>query len=240
MQEVSPQLVALTETHLDDGVASSEFVDTSKFEVYRKDRDSSGGGVAFLVDITLAPYTRVIYESYDIIAINITYNGHSLDVCCYYRRPCFSDFIAFKEYLNFREVNNLKGSHVVLGDFNLPGIDWSNQRVISRPALNGDFLDTLTQHDLSQLVRDSTHSQGNILDLLLVDDPDNVLNCEILPGISDHYALAIKTKNFLCVTNKLPLANVRRDYQIHKGNAEVITNLIVALGLKISQMVHSK
>ena len=52
--------VASTETHFNNGVSMSVFINTSSYSVFRKDcsRGGGGGGVAIAVKNFLTPYTN--------------------------------------------------------------------------------------------------------------------------------------------------------------------------------------
>ncbi|XP_074658625.1 uncharacterized protein LOC141911535 [Tubulanus polymorphus] len=74
------------------------------------------------------------------------------------------------------------------GDFNLPGWDWKQRKI--KPATKNiqnhtDFLDTLDDNGLTQLVEEQTRGE-NTLDLLITNDPNLFLRTKTFPGISDH------------------------------------------------------
>ena len=75
----------------------------------------------------------------------------------------------------------------IVGDFNLPDIDWSSY--FSSSFLDVQFLNLLSENNLTQMVDVPTHEKGNVLDLVIVNDP---LNYEVSIGtnsLSDHYPL---------------------------------------------------
>ena len=60
-------------------------------------------------------------------------------------------------------------SFYVLGDFNLPNMDWT----IPGTDFNDSyecFLDFFTDNFLTQLIKSQTHKNGNILDLLICNN----------------------------------------------------------------------
>ena len=57
IKEHQPDIICVTETHIDDSISSSELF-PSNFNVYRKDRNCSGGGVAIAVKNSLASLPR--------------------------------------------------------------------------------------------------------------------------------------------------------------------------------------
>ncbi len=87
--------------------------------------------------------------------------------------------------------------HILVGDFNMPEIDWTNY---SSPSKYQQFLDVLADKSLDQMVDFPTHIRGNMLDLLLTNCPDRVVNIENIGNLanSDHCILSI---DILCDVN---------------------------------------
>ena len=83
------------------------------------------------------------------------------------------------------------------GDFNLPDIDWAEQKIIGKqyPAqINEKFLETFQDLGLSQII--SKPTRGNaILDLLFTNTPGLFKNEDIIPGLGcgDHDMVFIET-----------------------------------------------
>ncbi len=78
----------------------------------------------------------------------------------------------------------------LLGDFNLPCIDWRTESLKSSckfKVMYEDFMDRIQNFNLQQMVTTPTR-QENILDLFLTNTPSLVQNTETLPslGTSDH------------------------------------------------------
>jgi hypothetical protein len=79
---------------------------------------------------------------------------------------------------------------VIIGDFNLPGTDWANER----SDLKGrELMDTVQEEGFEQLVSFPTHTKGNILDLVLSNCPEKILDIEDVGrlGHSDHCMLKV-------------------------------------------------
>ena len=85
-------------------------------------------------------------------------------------------------------VRAAEKNSLFIGDFNLPGIDWSNGS-----AAGGDinFVNTLQDNLFSQMVDFPTHIKGNCLDLIVTNMPEKIDNiCEVgRLGRSDHCKL---------------------------------------------------
>ena len=74
----------------------------------------------------------------------------------------------------------------ILGDFNLPDIDWSYYHAPDNIFYN-TFLNFVNSYGLTQFVKQSTRD-NNILDLVLSTSVKIISNIDILPpiGTSDH------------------------------------------------------
>jgi hypothetical protein len=89
---------------------------------------------------------------------------------------------------------NHTNSHIWIGgDFNMPGYDWLKDTIkpqCNQPELTRQFLDTLADNSLSQVVRKPSFFE-NYLDLFLVSNPSAVCNVQVIPGISadGHHAV---------------------------------------------------
>ena len=79
---------------------------------------------------------------------------------------------SFQSVLFFLGNLVTKGPVVLVGDFNLPDINWSS--LSSQSAVSDEFCDFVFYHNLTQLVEEPTHITGNCLDLILINTPDNI------------------------------------------------------------------
>ena len=83
----------------------------------------------------------------------------------------------------------------IAGDLNYPNIDWDNKTLKSGQtnsfsSLHREFLDTLDEFSLTQMVKNPTRD-GNILDLFLTSNSSLVNHVRVVPGISDHDAVLV-------------------------------------------------
>jgi hypothetical protein len=90
------------------------------------------------------------------------------------------------EILRQLEVNT-----ILIGDINMPGIDWINNRSDTKGR---ELLRTTEEEGISQLVSFPTHYKGNILDLVLTNVPDRVTSISDVGrlGKSDHVMLEVE------------------------------------------------
>lgn len=110
-------------------------------------------------------------------------------VLCYYRPPLVNDFEPLLSYLK-NVSGQYPGSDMLLvGDFNLPSIDWTDPHKTSKP-LNRSFLDMLSQFHLTQSVTEPTHIKGNTLDLVCSNLENKLFAIDVeKPGLSDHFMI---------------------------------------------------
>ncbi|CAG4949239.1 unnamed protein product [Colias eurytheme] len=181
-----------TETWLCSGIFDSEIFD-GKFTVYRRDRETSslyrhksiGGGVLVAVSNKLVSSRMHNWESNceDLwVTIELQSqksNGHSLlKLCAVYLAPpirvdVFDHFIDNCHTALERSCDNFT---LIVGDFNLPGINWVTQDnapyLITSDTSTGYLKDRLIDfnalHNLQQY-NNIQNFQNKILDLILSD-----------------------------------------------------------------------
>ena len=78
---------------------------------------------------------------------------------------------------------------MILGDFNLPDINWNT--LSGSSPLAHTFCDLVFKLNLLQLIESPTHIHGNILDLLLTNADSLIHNVEVnsSPIHSDHFLI---------------------------------------------------
>lgn len=78
---------------------------------------------------------------------------------------------------------------ILLGDFNLPEIDWLNNRVLRQSDIYTLMMDIVQENFLTQLINEPTRD-SNILDLVLTTSPDLVNHLFIGEPFSDHNSIS--------------------------------------------------
>ena len=80
---------------------------------------------------------------------------------------------------------------IIVGDFNLNGIDWATGN--TRSSIEREFLNGFADLGLIQCINTATHTKGNTLDILLTTSTSYLKNLKIIDTerfcISDHYAI---------------------------------------------------
>ena len=185
-------IVALSETHLDNTINSNE-LDMEGYTLFRKDRNrSGGGGVALYVKNELASYqdTSVNLEGIESLFVKISSNNFNFVCGVCYRPPNQSalerDF--FVDNLNTqldRLCTNNVTSIYLLGDFNDKCVAWHSDHADSELKLNLKLL--FDEFNLVQLIDVPTRGK-NILDLIITDTPSSIVRCGTLDSFDtlDH------------------------------------------------------
>ena len=134
------------------------------------------------------PSTQVIVHTQcELVIVNLQSLHPNTYICCVYLPP--SSPTSYYTSL-FQCIDSFPSpSHVILlGDFNIPDVDWSTLHAQSPPS--SMFCDLVFHQNLTQLVDIPTHSCGNTLDLILSNYPSLISNIHVSPTISDHHLIS--------------------------------------------------
>ena len=199
VDERDPDLIFICETWLNNNICNS----TLNIEGYnleqelRIDRTDTvngiGGGILVYSKpgIIIKPITTTIdfvqYSQFELISLNGKEKSNQ-HFTLIYRSP------------NSTETNNEKlceimkmvpKNSILVGDFNMPGIDWKNGTYDRKSTT---FMDTMYNKGLEQMIDFPTHDRGNTLDLLITDHPENIVTVESLGnlGNSDHSIIHVE------------------------------------------------
>jgi hypothetical protein len=188
-------LIAVTETWLSSKVRDSTLISDFAYKLIRKDRKSRvGGGVCFFlrdnvefVQISCSSST----DLFDVLCIDILSANSPLRVILVYRPP---DLSLEQTQLMCDELAVLLSvphKSILLGDFNLPGIDWGGSGSSSASKTEVVFYDFCLDVDLIQLVTLPTR-KNHILDLVFASDPTLITQLAVQPKFSsscDHLSV---------------------------------------------------
>ena len=225
VKEHGLKIVSVTESWGKEKILDSHF-NLDKFNMYRDDRKGKkGGGTILYVSSEIEqrsckPLNTGGYESSTWCWI-IEKGGKKILVGSVYRSPDSTpenDELLLKK---IEQANEIAGDNrlLLLGDFNLPGIDWRD-RDLKRGArrIERSMLDVVNDCFLYQHVKEDTrfmNEQSSNLDLAFTKEERDVRNIEIKPplGGSDH---AIVIGDFVTQWKSRVVQKPRRLY--HKGN----------------------
>jgi Endonuclease-reverse transcriptase len=191
---LSPDVVMLTETWT-SGMITDAMIQIPGYRIEgREDRRDTqngvGGGLIFYVkdcyEVLQNSDELGDFNQYSTLTLN-TGNG-PLNLILVYRPPS-SNAANFSLLLNLLESTGRNS--ILIGDFNLPGIDWTEDRAVGQGR---NFLDSMAASGLEQLVTFPTHRKGNILDLVITDRPEQFVSIEDVGclGSSDHCMLLVE------------------------------------------------
>ena len=190
--QTRPDIIAGTESWLNDSHYNNEIFDTDSYSIFRKDRKNRKGGGVFLAMkhyLNLVGQPELDSES-EIIWAKIDLPGLKNVFICSFYKPKENDHESIDALRN--SLSKIpKTSYIwALGDFNLPHIDWETEQIKSScpcKHVYESFLDTLHDFSLEQVVKEPTR-EDNILDLFLLNQPSLVHSTKILPplGQGDH------------------------------------------------------
>jgi hypothetical protein len=208
-------IICLTETWLCDEVLDSELLAPDKFNIFRKDRDSNGGGVLIATDLNLRPRRRQDLEpanpglvDFVVVELNLYSLKEKSAIVCLYIPPVsdFSDAV-----LNLRlTLLAIKQSGIhniyLMGDFNIPNLDANTDVPNSNMNACHEFYELFCDFNFTHSVNSPTHIQGNRLDLLLSNSPERIINVYVEEDSfpSDHFLINFSLDTMIKLTPEPP------------------------------------
>ena len=184
----------------------------SNFEVFREDRSTgSGGGSAIYVRKDLKAEKLNWFENTETIALKVQLPSMELYVICLYRSPSLKSVEENEKLLSqiAQIPTDCEKNIVVVGDLNLPNVDWK-QGIVSGPentkdknlALQREYLDLFIAKGFSWFIEDKItrirkvgdNLQQSTLDQVLSNNENLVCNVETHAplGKSDHLSLEVE------------------------------------------------
>lgn len=181
--EKEPDVIILTETWLTDTINNAEIAIQGYDVTSRLDRGSRGGGIIVYAKTCLRARATRTTSTVEYAAISV----RGVQVHVFYRSPSSSE----ETNATINQIISECGSNsLVIGDFNRRNICWDR---LEGASLSDDKFITATQEAfLTQVIRDETHRDGGVLDLIFTDDAQRVTNIEIdkQADISDHFPIS--------------------------------------------------
>jgi hypothetical protein len=233
LASTSPDIVIATESWLRSDISNAEIFPPN-YNVYRKDRPNTGGGVFILVSNTLVSSAMDDFctEEQEAVWVQVKESkGPSITIGAYYRppKPDLDSLESFSEVV--AKVTRLTEGTIILGgDFNLPGIDWENNTCKPQaptPALCECLISMAQDNGLEQVVTEHTRG-GNILDLVFTNNPTLINNVQTMPPLStsaDHNTVFVDMNIKPQVCKQTP----RKSYKYNKADWTSIRTEVVKL-----------
>ena len=235
-----PDVIVLTETWLTKEHLNNEILPDNIYKVYRRDRSKKshppdpvnpdkyrrkGGGVIIAVktDIDIENDKVDVSSKAEMLSISLKADNtnYCLSVC--YRVGTLGEQNFNEVERHLRNVASRKKfrAHFVIGDFNLPEINWAEGT--SSTQLGQRFVDLFNDLGLTQMINKPTHDKGRILDILLSNLMGSIEKVEVLGKneicSSDHFGITFSIKmKFRKKVVKRKILNYK------KANWEGLTN----------------
>ncbi len=206
-------IIAFTEMFLSSDIPDSLLLcSCPKYVLLRSDRPTLGGGVAMFCKANL----NSVIVPVDLSATGcdcLVANLHGPVLChlvCCYRPPSCSATATAHLCQLLATICHCNKPVVVVGDFNLPQINWSTYSAASLLQYDA-FLDFMNSASLSQVVQLPIR-QDNLLDLVLTSDDLYTSGVAVVDsfGTSDHSAVLFS----LLGCNEVPstINDLHRDF----------------------------
>lgn len=174
-------ICCVNETWLNKDIQDKEILHGSDYQIFRKDRDSRGGGV--LVALKTASFKDIhniqVDTNLEIVLVEVTSGSNSKFLICSCYRPPNTDHSWFGEFS--RLLGNVSDSYdnmIISGDFNLPNILWETPENTTGSDEIA-FLELLNDYFLTQMNTAATRG-NNTLDLVITNTPEKIRIREIL------------------------------------------------------------
>ena len=115
--------------------------------------------------------------------------------CCMVYVPPNATTEYHAELVNYLATITSSSPVLIFGDFNMRDVNWST--LTGSLATFNRFCDMVFSSNLVQLISSPTHNCGNVLDLVLTDNAENIIDLTVHPPEyqctpSDHYLITFK------------------------------------------------
>ena len=174
-------IIALTETHIDDTVTDSE-VEIPNYKIFLKDRNRMGGGVAIYCNVNLEPHRRLDLEigNIEMIWVEINVGGRKFLTSSCYRPPGqnarqITYFLDSLQQSLELAIDENPTSVVLLGDLNDRCTIWNSNH--HQSELKDKLVTMSNLLNLHQLIHEPTRG-NNLLDIILTSTPSYLKTLE--------------------------------------------------------------
>ena len=216
-----PDCIAVTESWTNNKVCNAELNINGYDIIARADGDDTtdgrGRGIIIYAKHGVTTHVQETQPSFN-QAVQFKINKTSCLVV--YRSPNIGDRDPQLQQL----LTDAGPWDLVLGDFNLPGINWTSN--MATTSTEEDYLEIFQDCFFQQMVEFPTHTRGNVLDLILARDPSEIHDiCNLKEeAISDHFPILIQLNTFS--SNK---AEPKPCYKYNKMNTEGLRDFLLSI-----------
>ena len=182
-------IICVTESHLDGNILDIDIgIDGFSDKIFRKDRNSFGGGVLVYTSQGICVKERhdLNCDGVEMLWIEVLIPNFKLLVCVVYRPPGTTE--SFWDHFDYslEQALNFTENTIITGDLNVDLLTQTNHK------LN----EIMTLYDLTNVINEPTR-MGALLDPVIVSNIDIVVDSEVIGvdrSISDHNATMINIK----------------------------------------------
>ncbi|XP_072022153.1 uncharacterized protein [Amphiura filiformis] len=228
----NPDIILGCESKISQDMATySIFPDN--YAIYRKDRDSNGGGVFIAVRDTLITADIPDLDSNcEVVWASLQFSDtKSLYIASYYG-PQTNKAKSLEELAKslstvYSKQRSKLPNVIIGGDFNFADINWDSWTTTNPKTASEhrSFLSFLLENSLSQLVTKVTRPISNsILDLITTTNPHLVSNIIVSSGISDHDIVTFDIN----MKPKYQVKPPRKMYNFLKADESVLNEKVAA------------
>ena len=219
------------------------------YTTYRRDHSGQKGrDVIILVKSSLSSHAKPEYSTEcENLWIQLNLRGSKSVLIGAYYKPQELDLPGFEAFCKSLNLVRQSNSQIwLLGDFNLPKMDWKSQT--PKPDCNhlsfySDCLEAFSDCLLELMVTSPTRGQ-NILDLFFTSNPTLVNKVTIMPGLSDHDIILAEVNSRPEVIKQVPCdipLYKKADWdQLKKSMRQLLTELQSAPATTDSQILRDK
>ena len=236
-----PHIVSVTESWGKEWMGDAIF-SLNDYNLYRDDRNEKGGGGTLLYiskklgQRACRPLNNAVqdhhFDSNIWCWVTPMNNSKKILVGSIYRSPTSSRENNRLLLQQLDRANDIAGDNrlLIMGDFNIPDIDWENRDVlVGATKIDKDLFRKFQDCFLYQHVTKPTRFRGessSTLDLIFTREEEDVKNIQVLQplGKSDH---GVVVGNFICEWRNKVKSSSRRVY--YKGQYDVINTKIEEL-----------
>ena len=223
-------LIAITETWLDDTIPNSEIMIPNYLPPERKDRNRHGGGIMIYQSSCLSAIRRPDLEppNYEIMCFEIQ-KPQKMLFCCGYRPQWVpsADFLESFKYIFDSIVDDQFKSIIITGDMNAKHSEWYSA---DRTCHNGRLFKTFFEsNNYTQLISEPTHydtfhQTESCLDHIFTNTPNLFVEAHTTPKISncDHSPIV----GLLNINTPRLSTYKRKIWNFREGNYEKLNNLL--------------